>query len=286
RHAHLILPPTAALEHDHYDLVFHTLAVRNTAKYSPALFAPPPGSRPEWEILVGLADRLAAARGDRRLLFRLARTAVRKLGPRGVLALLLRTGPEGKGLRPFGRGLTLSRLEREVHGVDLGPLRPCLHARLATPHRRIALAPPPLLADLARLHGTPSADGLQLIGRREVRSNNSWMHNSPRLVKGRDRCTLLMNPGDAGARGLADGQRVRVRSRVGEVDVALEVSAAMAPGVVSLPHGWGHGQPGTRLTVANAHAGASLNDLTDPLAVDALSGVAAFSGVRVDVTPA
>jgi anaerobic selenocysteine-containing dehydrogenase len=202
-----------------------------------------------------------------------------------VLALLLRAGPYGRGLRPFGRGLSLRRLQSEPHGVDLGPLEPSLPARLATRGRRIDLAPARLLADLPRLHGSPRPDGLQLIGRRDLRSNNSWMHNSQRLVKGRDRCTLLMNPADALSRGLQDGQQVRVRSRVGEVAVALEVTEAMAPGVVSLPHGWGHGQAGTRLAVANAHAGASLNDLTDPLAVDALSGVAAFSGVPVEVRP-
>jgi anaerobic selenocysteine-containing dehydrogenase len=171
-----------------------------------------------------------------------------------------------------------------VHGVDLGPLQPCLAQRLSTPGRRIALAPERLLADVPRLLAARVEPGLRLIGRRDLRSNNSWMHNSQRLVKGRDRCTLLMHPDDAGARGLEDGQRVRVRSRVGEVDVPLEVTEAMAPGVVSLPHGWGHGRQGTRLRVANAHAGASLNDVTDPLLVDALSGTAAFSGVPVEVT--
>ena len=125
---------------------------------------------------------------------------------------------------------------------------------------------------------------LELIGRRELRSNNSWMHNSARLVKGRDRCTLLMNPEDAGRRRLTSGQRVLVTSRVGSVEVALEVSDAMRPGVVSLPHGWGHGRAGTSLGVANAVPGASLNDLTDELRVDPLSGTAAFSGVPVEVT--
>ncbi len=283
RHAHLILPPTGPLERDHYDVVFHALAVRNTAKYSPALFDAGPGGRHDWQILLELSHRLAAAKGTLTLLRRFTHAALRRLGPRGVLAQLIRFGPHGRGLRPFGPGLTLRKLEQSPHGIDLGPLEPCLPGRLATPGRRIALAPPRLLADLARLEKTAPPDGLQLIGRRDVRSNNSWMHNSQRLVKGRDRCTLLMNPHDASTRGLLDGQRVRVRSRVGEVDVALEVTDSMTPGVVSLPHGWGHGQPGTRMEVANAHAGASLNDLTDPLAVDTLSGVAAFSGVPVEV---
>jgi anaerobic selenocysteine-containing dehydrogenase len=284
RHAHLILPPTGPLERDHYDVIFHTLAVRNTAKYSPALFDAGAGGRHDWQILLELSRRLARAKGTYTVARRLAHAALGWLGPRGVLALLLRFGPYGRGWKPFGKGLTLARLGAAPHGIDLGPLAPCLPARLATPGRRIALAPRPLLADVERLAKTAAPDGLQLIGRRDLRSNNSWMHNSQRLVKGRDRCTLLMNPRDASARGLLDGQRVRVRSRVGEVQVPLEVTESMTPGVVSLPHGWGHGRSGTRLAVANAHAGASLNDLTDPMAVDGLSGVAAFSGVPVEVT--
>jgi anaerobic selenocysteine-containing dehydrogenase len=283
RHAHLILPPVSPLERDHYDLVFHALAVRNTARYSPPLFAPPAGARDEWRILMDLTERLAAARGRSGLLAGAGRKALRRLRPRGVLSLLLRAGPHGRGLRPFGRGLTLGRLERAPHGVDLGPLESCLPGRLFTPGRRIDLAPPRLQADIQRLVEAPPPGGLRLIGRRDLRSNNSWLHNSQRLVKGRDRCTLLMSPHDARARGLVDGQRVLVRSRVGEVVVAVEITDDIAPGVVCLPHGWGHGQEGTRLAVANAHAGASLNDLTDPQAVDELSGVAAFSGVPVTV---
>ena len=284
RHAHLILPPTSPLEHDHYDLVFQTLAVRNGAKYADALFEPPPDARHDWQIHLELARRLTAAKGRNGLGSRLTFAALRRLGPRGVLAYLLRTGPHGAGLNPFGRGLTLRRLERSPHGIDLGALEPCLPARLATPRRRIDLAPQRLLADLARLRqaGDPGPS-LRLIGRRDLRSNNSWMHNSQRLVKGPDRCTLLMHPDDATSRGLSAGQRVRVGSRVGAVEVALEVTDTMAPGVVCLPHGWGHGQEGTRLAVANANAGASLNDLTDPLAVDALCGVAAFNGLPVEV---
>jgi anaerobic selenocysteine-containing dehydrogenase len=284
RHAHLILPPTGPLERDHYDVIFHTLAVRNTAKYSPALFDAGKDARHDWQILLELSQRLERAKGTHTWKKRLAHAALRRLGPRGVLALMLRFGPHGQGLNPFGGGLTLKKLEAAPHGVDLGPLRPCLPGRLCTPGRRIDLAPERLVGDLARLDKAARTDALQLIGRRDLRSNNSWMHNSQRLVKGRERCTLLMHPRDASARGLQDGQRVHVKSRVGEVAVPLEVTDDMTPGVVSLPHGWGHGQPGTRMMVANAHAGASLNDLTDPLAVDLLSGVAAFSGVPVEVS--
>lgn len=290
RHAHLILPPLFALERDHYDVVFHLLAVRNTAKYSPALFPRPKDARDDWEILVELATRLEQARGQR-LRGWLTRALLRAMGPTRPLAFMLRKGPYGPGLNPFRRGLTLGRLEREPHGLDLGALEPCLPGRLGTRDRRLVLAPQRFLDDLPRLEraaaesASPAA-ALELIGRRDLRSNNSWMHNSERLVKGRERCTLLMHPHDAGARGLAHGQRVRVRSRVGEVEAALHVSDEMRPGVVSLPHGWGHGREGARLSVAAAHAGVSANDLTDDQRLDALSGTAAFSAVPVDVSAA
>lgn len=289
RHAHLILPPASGLERPHYDLVFHALAVRNTAKYSPALVEPAPDGRHDWQILLELAGRLEAARGGGKAADRLARAVLGRLGPDGIVGLLMRFGPHGPGLLPFGPGLTLRRLKKRPHGVDLGPLQPSLPGRLYTRARRIDLAPTRLVEDLRRallaLSAPPATNGtLELIGRRELRSNNSWMHNCERLVKGRDRCTLLMNPEDARRRGLVHGQRVRVASRVGAVEAALEVSDAVRPGVVSLPHGWGHGREGTSLRVANAVPGVSLNDLTDDLRVDPLSGNAAFSRVPVEVT--
>jgi anaerobic selenocysteine-containing dehydrogenase len=287
RHAHLVLPPTAPLEHDHYDVVFHLLAVRNTARYSPALFEPPPGSRHDWRILGELARRVDEAKGRLGLRRRLLHAALSRLGPHGIVDWALRLGPHGGGFLGGRRGLGLARLRREVHGVDLGPLEPCLPGRLYTEDRRIDLVPGRLREDVHRLgralHAEAPEATLRLIGRRDLRSNNSWMHNSHRLVKGKDRCTLLLHPDDAAARGLATGDRARVRSRVGSVEVPVEVSATMRPGVVSLPHGWGHGASGTRLGVANARPGASLNDLTDDLRVDPLGGTAAFSGVPVEV---
>jgi anaerobic selenocysteine-containing dehydrogenase len=290
RHAHLILPPTSPLQHDHYDVVFHLLAVRNTAKYSPALFAPEPGALHDWQIFNGLSTRLARRGrlgffrgGARALLLSLAT-------PRRLLDLALRTGPYG---RRSGRRLSLQALDAAPHGIDLGPLEPCLPERLFTPDRRIRLAPAELVADLARLRerllGPAPAvrDGsLQLVGRRHLRSNNSWMHNSLRLVKGRERCTLLMHPEDAAERGLSSGQVVQVESRVGSLALPLEVSEEMMPGTVSIPHGWGHGRPGVQAGVATAHAGVSINDLTDDESVDALTGGAAFSGVPVRVAAA
>ena len=286
RHAHIILPPTFALERSHYDLVFHALAVRNTVRHSPPLYAKPAGALHDWEILLELRTRLQAARGQR-LRAALEQRVLHALGPDGLLALLLRLGPYGTFM-PFGAGLSLGRVARAVHGIDLGPLRPALPKRLGTKSRRIVLAPTKLVADLerlrARLPALSEANGLLLIGRRDLRSNNSWMHNSERLVKGRDRCTLLMHPDDAGRQGLRDGEPVRVTSRVGTVLAALEVTEEMRRGVVCLPHGFGHDREGVRLRVASAHAGASANDLTDEQVVDAMCGNAVLSGVPVEVS--
>jgi anaerobic selenocysteine-containing dehydrogenase len=289
RHAHLILPPPSPLERDHFDLILHALAVRNTARYSPALFTAPPDARQDWQILADLAGRIQRRR---RAPFsaRVGLAAARRLGPRGIVDFLLRTGPYG-AWRRGGRGLSLAALEKAPHGIDLGPLTEALPDALETPGRRIVLAPPRLVADLDRLRAHAAAlaaDGasLRLIGRRDLRSNNSWMHNSERLVKGPERCTLLMHPDDARRRGLAAGDRVEVRSRAGAVEVPLAVTDAVMPGVVSLPHGWGHSRPGIALSVAAARPGASLNDVTDEMAVDALAGTAALNGVVVEVVGA
>jgi anaerobic selenocysteine-containing dehydrogenase len=280
RHAHLILPTTAALEHDHYDVVFHALAVRNTAKYSKALFDPGPDARHDWQILLELSRRLRAHQGGG-IRSRLLHAGLARTGTRGLIAALLRTGPYGL----LRGGLSLARLEKNPHGIDLGPLQPCLPERLYTRDRRIDLVPAVLVADLARLQQSLSrpVPALQVVGRRDVRSNNSWMHNSARLVKGPDRCTVLMHPADAAARGLAHGDRVTLRSRAGAVEAALEVTSDMTTGVVSLPHGWGHGGDEVRLRVARTRPGVSLNDVTDEQVVDALCGTAAFSGVAVEV---
>jgi anaerobic selenocysteine-containing dehydrogenase len=280
RLAHLILPTTFGLERDQYDIAFYALAVRNSARYVEAILTPPPGVRPSWEVLLDLGLSLHRHGGGRRsrrhaLLVQL----LRRVGPRRVLDLLLRFGPHR---------LSLGKLLRQPHGMDLGPLEPRLPEALPRDHRRIALAPPLFVADVARLEAAlqvePLDDGqLMLIGRRALRSNNSWMHNTQRLVKGPEACTLIMHPDDAYARGLSDGQQVRVRSRVGEVAVPLNVSAEVATGVVSLPHGWGHTRQGVALGVAATRPGSSINDLTDEQRLDALSGNAGFSGVPVRV---
>ncbi|MEM7731143.1 MAG: molybdopterin oxidoreductase family protein, partial [Pseudomonadota bacterium] len=194
------------------------------------------------------------------------------------------------GLRHGPHGLTLEAVEAAPHGIDLGPHEPRLPGRLATPDKRIHTAPPLCLEDLARFRAELATAGdpatLLLIGRRHVRSNNSWLHNSKRLVKGPDRCTVMMHPDDARARNIGEGAAVEVASRVGTVTLPVEITADMMPGTVSIPHGWGHGRTGVKLSVAADHAGASINDLTDPARMDPLTGNAAFNGTPVTVAPA
>ncbi|HXU73578.1 MAG TPA: molybdopterin-dependent oxidoreductase [Polyangia bacterium] len=283
RHAHLILPTSFGLERDHYDLAFYALSVRNAARYVTPLLAPPPGVRHDWQVILDLGIGLHARGGGRRdrgVVWMMR--AMRALGPRRVLDLLLRFGPHK---------LSLKKLAAAPHGVDLGPLEERLPSALASDGRRIALAPPRLRGDVKRLEAQLDAAAvgegeLLLIGRRQLRSNNSWMHNSARLVKGPEACTLLMHPDDARARGLSDGDRVQVRSRVGAVAVPLALSPDIAVGVVSLPHGWGHAAANGTLRVAQTRAGASINDLTDDQRLDALSGNAGFSGLPVTVARA
>ncbi|HEY6908290.1 MAG TPA: molybdopterin-dependent oxidoreductase [Myxococcales bacterium] len=280
RHANLILPTSFGFERDHYDLLFYVLSVRNAARYVKALVPPPPGVRGDFEVLLDLALALRRHGGGRagRAQGAVLRAA-RLLGERRLLDLLLRLGPHK---------LSLRKLSQHPHGIDLGPLQPQLAARLAANRARLQLAPAVFLRDLARLEESlarPSG-GLVLIGRRALRSNNSWMHNSLRLVKGPPGCVLLIHPEDARERGLQAGGRARVASRVGSVEVPVGLSEDVARGVVSLPHGWGHSREGAALSVAAQHAGASLNDLTDELSLDALCGNAAFSGVPVTVTRA
>ncbi len=316
RHANIILPTTTGLETEHYDLVFHLLAVRNTAKYSPALFEPEAGMLHDWQVLGELRQRLEGGGKINRKTLPGKIEFQKRLPPHKLIDLALRFGPYGaRPLHgtPTGHNLTLAKLKRAPHGIDLGPLEPILQERLLTPNRRIVLAPEPLVADLVRLKETyaigsgrssdraisgsvgkqpfgterrPEQDQLVLIGRRDLRTNNSWMHNAPRLVKGKERCTLLMHPADAAARQLIPGQVVTVVSRVGQVMLPLEVTEAVMPGVVSMPHGWGHGREAIQLAVAQAHPGVSINDLTDECELDALTGNAAFSGTAVRVAAA
>jgi anaerobic selenocysteine-containing dehydrogenase len=282
RHADVILPPTSALERDHYDLIFHALAVRNTARFSPKVIEPGKDARHDWQIMRDLALGLSARRERRTgrrasLKGRLTREVRVRTSPAVMVDLLLRRGPAK---------LSLRKLKQHPDGIDLGPLEPRLPQRLRTRDKRIDLAQPMVLDDLARVRSSltaPAGDELLLIGRRHQRDNNSWMHNTQRLTKGRPRHQLLMHPDDLASRGLTDGALVQVTSRVGKVAVEVKATDEVMRGVVSLPHGYGHGAPGTRLSGSNNVPGVSINDLTDPEAID-VSGNSALNGVPVTVT--
>ena len=309
RHAHVILPGLSPLEAGHYDLALWQLAIRNYARWSPPVF-PPPSDRPaDWEVILRLggilmgqdpgpdvsmlddlvarqqAEQVAVALGlsPEEILVALAP----RRGPERLLDLLLRTGPYGDGFGRLAGRLSLDELERHPHGLDLGPLQPRIPEVLRTPSGTIELAPPSLLADVPRLRARLGAgDGMVLVGRRNSRSNNSWMHNLPRLVRGRDECTLWVHPADAERLGLVSGVRARVSSRAGVLEAPVEVTDAVMPGVVSLPHGWGHDLPGIGLRVAAQHPGVNANLVADELALDPLSGNAVLNGIPVTVRPA
>lgn len=266
RHADLILPPVTNLESSHYDIVFNTFAVRNTAKYSSPLFEKDPEGKHDWEIFQELVHRLNGG-GELKL-----------QPPEVKLGMGLMFGPHG---------LSLEKLKDNPHGIDLGELRSCMPGRLQTANKRINLAPEALVSDVERLMSAEngiSEHPFALIGRRHLRDCNSWMHNYEVLVKGKDRCTVMVNEADADRLGIVNGQPVKVSSRAGCVELPCEVTPNIAPGVVSIPHGYGHARGGTNVLIAEAHAGVSINDLTDELALDELTGNAAFSGVRVKLT--
>lgn len=284
--AHYILPPVSALERDHADLFLGMTSIQHVSKYSPPVFSAPSGSKQDWEIIQELALAIFQAQGWPEWLMQQVQKHYPP--PQQTLDLLLRTGPYGDHFMPWKtQGLNLKRLKENPHGLALGQLKPSLLPRLATSHRQIELVPPAFVKDLKRLQKSltkPIAEFV-LIGRRQLRGNNSWMHNSSRLVKGRPACTLLIHPEDAQRLKVKNGMDLRVSSRVGEVTVPVELSATVMPGVVCLPHGWGHGRAGVQLQVAQAHAGVSMNDITDETWLDEMSGTAGLNGLPVRLEP-
>ena len=278
RHADVILPPTTALERDHYDLVFHLLAVRDTARFTPAVFEKDSGQRHDWEIFREITLRTTARLSRKApLKKRLVQRARLTASPTFLIGQLLRRGSSG---------VTLKKLRARPAGIDLGPLRGGqLPARLPAKNKRVDLDPALIVQDVARLaaYAVPTGDELLLIGRRHKQDCNSWMHNSERLTKGRPRHQLLMNPTDLAEREIDDGARVRVTSRIGSVEVEVASSDDLMRGVVSLPHGYGHARDGVLMTRSREVAGVSINDLTDPELLD-VSGNAALNGVPVAVT--
>jgi len=309
RFADVILPPPPPLERTNYEVSFFQLAVRNVAKFSPAALPRAEGQPDQWEILAELAGRLNGVDADTvdELVFStMLRGAVgpnsgcpdvgedearaklaHRRGPERILDLMLRAGPYGDRFDESRDGLTLERLQESTHGLDLGPLAPRIPELLTTEGEAIDLTPELLVQDVPRLLASLSGSngGMRLIGRRHIRSNNSWMGNLHALAKGRDRCTLLVNPEDASRLGLADGARARVTSRVGELVAPVAVSDEIMPGVVSLPHGFGHDAEGARLGVARSHAGVNTNVLTDETAIDPVSGNAVLCGIPVEIAP-
>ncbi|MFG6294470.1 MULTISPECIES: molybdopterin oxidoreductase family protein [Streptomyces] len=313
RHAHVVLPPPPPSQSPHHDFAFNTLAVRNQVRYTRPAVPLEPGRMAETEILARLTLAVTGGHGtdpaavDAAVVERTLGAAVRdphspvhgrdpgelaacltgEDGPERRLDLMLRLGPYGDGFGARPDGLTLQRLLAHPHGIDLGPLRPRLPQPLKTRSGKVELLPGPIAADLPRLRRAMAERpaGLVLVGRRHLRSNNSWMHNVPALTGGSNRCTLQLHPDDADRLGLRDGQPVRVEGAGGAVTAPAEVTDTVRPGVVSLPHGWGHDRPGTRLTHAATDPGVNVNQLLDGSLLDPLSGNAVLNGVPVKLTP-
>jgi anaerobic selenocysteine-containing dehydrogenase len=270
RHAHIILPTATGLEVSHYDLTFNALAIRNVTRFSEPLFQKTDGAKFDWEVFQELTARIT---GDND-------PAAVSQDPHQKVFM-------GLGFGPYK--ISMETLKNNPHGIDLGPLQPCLQNRLLTTDKKINLVPTLLANDMARVEKslatttTDSTFDLLLINRRHLRDNNSWLHNSARLVKGRNRCTLLMHPADAQKRNIAAATTVKVRSRVGEIAVPVEISDKMMEGVVCMPHGYGHNRKGIKMDVAQAHAGVNVNDLSDEMRLDELTGNAVFGGIPVAV---
>ena len=271
RHAHYILPPVTGLQVSHYDINFHALSMYNTAKYSPITFEKSDDERYDWEIIQTLAHVIS---GDE--------TPLKLQKPEITIDYMLKSGPHK---------LSLQQLIDTPEGIDLGFLQPQLPERIIHTDKKIQLAPEILVNDMTRVAteaqrlraNTPTSDAFTLIGRRSLRSNNSWMHNSEKLMKGKNRCTALMNESDAAALGLKNNEIVRVQSRVGAVEIPIEITNDMLRGVISIPHGFGHTRANTNWKIAQNHAGVSANDLTDETIIDELTGNAAFSNVLVRI---
>ncbi len=291
KYANIILPPPSPLERPHYDLAFTQLAVRNYAKYSETLFERPKGSLSEAEIYQTLTWRFSKKGLKNKIQLWLKQKTMKTLGPKGIIDKGLKRGPYGKEENEFFQNLTMSKLEQHHNGMDLGALQSCFPKRILTENGKINLAPTELVDDLKRL--ADSFDRLNkkeenefpylLIGRRDPRTCNSWMHNSYRLVKGKPACIAHINHADAAKLNVESGEQITITSRVGEIKIPVEVTENMMEGVVSVPHGWGHGETHTQMSIANTHAGSSVNQLTDEKFVDQLTGNAALNGVPIQV---
>ncbi|WP_406446623.1 molybdopterin oxidoreductase family protein [Streptomyces sp. NBC_01613] len=314
RHAHVVLPPPPPSQSPHHDFAFNTLAVRNQVRYNRPAVPLEPGRMAETEILARLTLAATGMHGtdpsavDELVIGQTLGKAVKDphspvhgrdpkevaaqltgvSGPERRLDMMVRLGPYGDGFGVRPDGLSLERMLAHPHGIDLGPLRSRLPQPLKTRSGKVELLPQPIVDDLPRLRRALDElpDGLVLVGRRHLRSNNSWMHNVPALTGGTNRCTLHIHPEDAERLGVRDGAAVRVKGAGGEVTAPAEVTDGVRPGVVSLPHGWGHNRPGTRMSHAATDPGVNVNQLLDGSLLDPLSGNAVLNGVPVEITPA
>lgn len=320
RHANVILPPASPLSHGHYDFVFNGFSVRNRAVYSPPVIEKEPDEKDKWEILAhlsliaeGCSHKTEPDVLSERMLAELAEAVIMAIGgaasgvtremlfsslsapegPERILDFLLKTGPYGDGFGMKPDGLSFKKLLENPHGIDLGEMRPGLEKVLATPDRTIDLVPEALESEIKNLEGWAkyvsipsdiSEKGLVLIGRRHLRTNNSWMHNLPSMIKG-NKCTLCVNPLDAGTIRLNNGIMATITSETGTINAPVEITDRIMPGVVSLPHGWGHDLPGVKLSKASQNPGVNTNRITPPN-YDPVCGNAVLNGIRVTVTVA
>lgn len=285
RHANIILPPLTTLERSQYDMAFQALAIRNGAKFSQPVFKASNDQRSDSQIFTELAWRMQGGSIFARAVGWLKKEIAQRLGSDWIINKKLKQGPYYQS-----HGLDLKKLKQNPHGIDLGAMQPCLPERLLTSDKTIRLAPDEFLSDIKNLDESLLANetdaetteyDLRLIGRRDPRSNNSWLHNSYRMVKGKKRCLALIHPQDAESRQLQDGDMALVSSRVGAIRIPVVLSDEMMPGVISIPHGWGHHLDGVGLSIAKQHAGVNTNILTDDCFLDTLSGNAALNGVPV-----
>ncbi len=289
RHADIILPPVTPLERDHYDVVFHNFAVRNYATYSEAVVNIDDNQLTDWQIYLSLAERLDKLNGKSTAHYQ----ALWQKQPKGVIDDLLKSGQYGahasaNGSGKEGHNLSLDKLKAHPHGIDLGPLQSALPNAIFHENKKIDLDFDYFMPDIARVKThffdrMRNENQMVLIGRRHIKTNNSWLHNSPRMVKGNNRCTLQLHPADAAKYQVQEGDRVKVTSRVGHVQVEAEITDSIMPGVVSIPHGWGHNKKGIKLGVASQYPGVNTNILTDEMQVDTLSGNGVLNGVPVSL---
>jgi len=292
RHADIILPGPFAFERNHMDLIFGAVSVRNFVQWSPKIMEPEGERREEWQIFDDLcrAMNLELVPYGLRELINGASGEDKPVTPERMVDVLIRLGPFGDEYGKKPEGLTLEKIRAAPHGIDLGPLRPGGRERkVKLPDHRIRAAPEVLVADMARLRGAleePEANGLRLIGRREIRTNNSWMHNAAVLAKRAGHCELFVHPGDAERLGLTDGGTAEIASRVAARLVRVRLTDTVMPGVVSLPHGWGHDREGASLSVAARNPGVSINDLIDDKVAEPIASASIMNGVPVTVSPA